>query len=114
MSDESLKEGEEELELLDYQTRHGVPVVNAKRPTDEVQRLEAVVDSQQASLVPLGLLDYDVPELAGFTVRPVYRIKHGTDEMPGEFDGRFIGEEFHSWPHPLLLLPAACVTRRQK
>lgn len=72
--------------------------------TEQAQRLHAADDRGGITIedLPWG---YDVEEsLRGYTVIPRWSIGHKeADNKPGEFDGWYMGEEYHGGEHPILL-----------
>jgi len=87
--------------------RWGASVLNdSEHLTEQAQRLKAAADAGHVTVEPLAWGAYEVePPLRAFTVILTDRLHH-TDEdgRPGEFEGWFVGEEYHGGTHPLLLL----------
>jgi len=86
-------------------TRHDASVLNAEIPSDEANRLLVDLEAGNARLERINMLDYEVEErLSGYTVMIIGSVAHRINDDPQEFDGWFIGEEYHGGPHPILLL----------
>lgn len=104
--------GRAEEDLLDYSERHNLPVLNAADPTEEVRQLLEQSGRGEIVVKRVGMFEYKVPALRGFTVIPVYQIekteKADVDNPPA-FDGDFICEEYHGGLHPMLIVPADMV-----
>jgi hypothetical protein len=92
--------------------RHGLSVLNTDRPSEEAARAWRAARAGHLQIEGVYPYDYKLAEdLRGWSILTVARIIHKVGGKSGEFDGWCIGEEFHSRPHPLLLLPPGKVSR---
>jgi len=106
--------GSLEIDPLMPSARHGLSVLNTGELSEAAARAWRAARAGQLEAEDVSPRDYQVAEdLRGWTVLPVARIihKHG-DGQSGEFDGWYLGEEYHGGPHPILLLPPAMVSRK--
>ncbi len=99
----------------DEPQRHGFEVLNAEEPSEITARFNLADNNDEIKLENVdGKYDLLDTKLAGYTIKIYYRIKHKVGETPGEFDGMYVGDESHSMPHPLLLIPSDQVVQTSK
>jgi hypothetical protein len=97
---------------LEYNERHGLPVLNAENPLEPVRRLLDQLDGGEAQLTEIRRFSHKVPKLRGYTVIPMYRVegvKKGKELTAPEYNGHYICEEYHGGLHPLLITPPEMV-----
>ncbi len=108
-----MRSTENELRLLHISERYGFPVLNTIAPSEVVLRLKTAIDEKRAFFTRVNHGTWiGTRQLRAMTVTFLYRISYHDSAEPGEFDGMFVGEEFHGGLHPLLLIPASEVSLR--